>query len=658
MYTKVCIALISLCFLSINAQEVEFGKISREDLLAEEYMNDKEANAVILYKKVNSYFLTNSGNSQLITEIHERIKIFNKEGVEFATKEIGLYKNRSSDETLSKLKAYTYNLKDGKTIRTELDKDDIFKTEASYYYNKVSFTMPNVQDGSIVELKYRISSPFIWNIDSFVFQYEIPVKRLDAEIRTPKGFNFKKTPRGNYFAFPKVSTNRDQRIGMEVVKTAYYLNNIPALKEEKYVDNIDNYRSGVAFELVSVKLPGYYKSYSTTWADVAKTIGSTDDYKNELDKTRAFDDELDVLMSGFGSAKDKMEGIYKYVKTQLTWNEMDGKYFFNGLKKTWKEKMGNAADINLSLVAMLRYSGLNANPVLISTKDNTVPYFPTVEGLNYVIAYVELDGEDYFLDATQKFSDINILPIRDYNWRGILINNPDKVWKLVNIKQPQKAVKMFTLNATLNEDGSANGFVKSRYSKHFAMNLREEHKNFDKDNYVSDLESRYSDIEISEHRIDKLNDYKGNLKEEFEFYDDAACEVINDKLYLKPLEFFTLEENPFKLEERQYPVDFGFPFKNSFMVQYTIPEAYELASLPKPTRMRMPDDLGGFTYMVKANGNTINVLVNYEINKAKINAENYPFLKEFYKQIITKESEPLVLLKKSDGDSKSTKSRR
>ncbi|KPM32392.1 Transglutaminase domain-containing protein [Croceitalea dokdonensis DOKDO 023] len=654
MLHRFFITIMGVCSLALGAQEVKFGEINLEDLNATEYINDTEANAVILYKKVNSYFITNGGNSRLVTEVHERIKIFNKDGFEHATKEISLYKNRSSEETVSKLKALTFNLIDGKAVETELDKENIFKTEASYYYNKVNFTMPNVQEGSILDITYRLNSPFIWNIDSFVFQYEIPVKQLVAEIRTPKGFNFKKTPKGEFFVYPKVSTATDHRIGMDVVKTAYHLNNVPALKEEKYVDNIDNYRSGVLFELVSVDLPGYFRSYSQSWADVAKTIGNTDDYKNELDKTRAFDDELDAVLSGLPSKKDKMDGIFKYVKDQLTWNEMDGKYFFNGLKKTWKEKKGNAADINLSLVAMLRYAGLNANPVLISTKDNRVPYFPTVDGLNYVIAYVKLDGTDYFLDATHEFSDVNILPIRDYNWRGILINNPDKVWRIVDLKQPKKAVKMFVLDAIVHDDGTTDGTVKARLSNHFAMNFREEFKNLDEEEYVADLEVKYGNIEISEHSVQKLKDFKGGVTEEFKFYDEEGAEMMNGKLFLKPLEFLTMEENPFKTEKRQYPVDFGFPFKNSFMVNYTLPEGYTVESVPEGLRMKIPGDLGTFTYMVKVTASKLNILVNYEINQSIVYPENYDFLKEFYKQIITKEAEPLVLSKITNGNSQST----
>jgi len=82
-----------------------------------------------------------------------------------------------------------------------------------------------------------------------------------------------------------------------------------------------------------------------------------------LDKTRSFDDQLDVLLAKHSDQVSKMKAILKYVKENVTWNGMDGKYFYYGLKKTIKEKKGNAADMNLLLVAMLRYAGIDSNPV-------------------------------------------------------------------------------------------------------------------------------------------------------------------------------------------------------------------------------------------------------------------------------------------------------
>ncbi|WP_350292895.1 DUF3857 domain-containing protein [uncultured Croceitalea sp.] len=645
MTNKYFFILLILFFNQVLPQNTEFGEVSLNELEEESYLNDKDANAAILYKKIDTYLISSGGNSRLVTYIQERIKIYNNDGFDSATKEVYLFKNRTSAEKVQKLKAFTFNLVNGEIEKTELEKDQIFETESSYYYNKLSFTMPNVKEGSVIELKYEVSSPFIWSIDSFVFQYDIPVKKLDAEIRNPKGFNFKKTPKGNIFVFPKTFSKRDNRIGMDVVVTKYALNNVPALKEESFVDNIDNYRSGVMFELMSIDIPGLSKSYAKSWKDVAKTIGSSSDYKNELDKTRLFTDNVESLISGMNSDEERMKVIFKHVKENFKWNGVDGKYFLNGFKKTLKEKSGNAADINLLLVAMLRNAGLDANPVLISTKENTIPFFPTVDRLNYVIGYVKANEKSYYLDATNKFSDLNLLPLKDYNWRGILINNPDKVWALVDLNTPKTGTKRFFIESQLKVDGSLEGKLSSRFSNHFAMTFREFIEEVDKENYVSELETKLSDIEISNHEVKNIDELSGPVSESFEFYQDAAAEDLGGKLYLKPMLFLAMDENPFKSETRDYPIDFGFPFKNDFVFKIKLPEGYKVESLPKSIMMKIPNNLGMFKYNTNSLDGIVDVTVSYSINKARVSTEDYLFLKQFYNQMISKESEPLVLSK-------------
>lgn len=116
-----------------------------------------------------------------------------------------------------------------------------------------------------------------------------------------------------------------------------------------------------------------------------------------------------------------MTAILNYVKSNIKWNNYLGYGCEKGVRKAYKEKIGNCADINLMLTAMLGYSGLQAHPVLISTRSNGINFFPSTEGFNYVIAGVETPTGIALLDATDEFSTINVLPLRDLNWIGRLI---------------------------------------------------------------------------------------------------------------------------------------------------------------------------------------------------------------------------------------------
>lgn len=643
---SVLIMLISISFLS--AQEMKFGKVTKDELLEAKCPIDSSANAMVIYKYRNTYFNVNyDGGGQLITEIYQKIKIYNKDGFDNATKQLRIYESKGTRENLSKIKAVTYNLEGDKIVETKLEKDQIFENEQGFNITEVKFTMPKVKEGSVIEFKYKITSPFYWNIDEFRFQSHIPIKRIEARIKTPESFVFKPTYKGYISFFPKRESYSDSSIGGQYMVTeTFNLHDVPALEEELYVDNIDNYTAGVSYELVSVETRlGVHKDFAKTWTDVAESIGSSDDYKKQLDKSKSFDDMLDPILADVSEKEEKMKLIFNYVKENIKWNGNDGKYFQKGIKKSLKEKKGNAGDINLTLVAMLRYADIDANPVVISTKDNNIPFFPTLEKLNYVLAYAVINEKTYFLDATQEFSDINLLPIRDYNWDGILIDNNKKIWKKVDIKKPKQAITQYQINAKLTEDGEVEGDFKSRLSGHQAYQFREGIKDQDMDTFITSRENDFNDVEISDYETKNTDTYEGNVSESFTFYQEDGAEVLNDKIYFQPLMFMRMTENPFKLDKREYPIDFGFPFKDMYIVNVEIPEGYELESTLTPFMARSEDGNVEFKYSVTFMNNKLSLSVLFNIKEAKHGAESYLALKEIFNQAISKEAEQIILRK-------------
>ena len=133
--------------------------------------------------------------------------------------------------------------------------------------------------------------------------------------------------------------------------------NIKALKTESYVNNIENYTSMMQYELASTNFPNSgVKDYSTDWESVAKTIYEDKDFGNELNYKSYFEKDLDPLLKGVSSREDRINTIFNYVKSRMNWNEKNSYYCDAGVKKAYTEKVGNVAEINLMLVAMLRHA--------------------------------------------------------------------------------------------------------------------------------------------------------------------------------------------------------------------------------------------------------------------------------------------------------------
>ena len=69
-----------------------------------------------------------------------------------------------SSEKVSVSKAYTYNLVNNKVEKTKLGSDSEFIEKINKFWSRKKIAMPNVKEGSIIEFKFEISSPYESNI--------------------------------------------------------------------------------------------------------------------------------------------------------------------------------------------------------------------------------------------------------------------------------------------------------------------------------------------------------------------------------------------------------------------------------------------------------------------------------------------------------------
>jgi hypothetical protein len=193
MKNIVLLVLVFGSLFNLNAQNYKFGKVSKDEVESKVHPINIDANASVLFKKEEIYYIydTNLG-FVLYTDVHERIKIYNKDGFDWATKEIALYVSNNQEEEVVGVKGETYNIKNGELVSLKLDKDGVFEEKENKYRNKKKITMPGIREGSVIEYKYTIRSPFITSIDKIQLQYSIPIDKLEVNVIIPPFFIFKK----------------------------------------------------------------------------------------------------------------------------------------------------------------------------------------------------------------------------------------------------------------------------------------------------------------------------------------------------------------------------------------------------------------------------------------------------------------------------------
>ncbi|AUC75307.1 DUF3857 domain-containing protein [Olleya sp. Bg11-27] len=662
---------LSLTITLSNAQDFEFGKVSKEELQETSHPIEKDANAAVLYRSQDVKFVYSQEDGFLQENtIYQRVKIYNKEGYDWATQKVRLYnETSSSSETLVGLKGYTYTLENGKIKKAKLKNENIFEEETNKYWRKKIFTMPNIKEGCVIEFEYKIKSSF-YKIDDVMIQFGIPVNKIEVEIATPEYYNYKKIINPRAVIYPKlkeIKRNRKElirssnRIGNGVMPSkrtvstsaleflenviSIDMDNIPALKEEPFVDNLNNYRGKLTLEFAFYQGPsGKIQSFATTWDKITDNIYKNEDFGGQLQINNYFEDDVNALIANATTDSEKIQLIFDHVKSKVKWNDFLGYTSESGVKKAYKNGAGNVADINLMLTAMLRHAGLKANPVLVSTRSNGVPLFPTRSGFNYVICAVEDKGEMLLLDATKQYTNPNILSTNTINWQGRLIREDgSSTW--VSLLPNVASKEIVLVNVNINEDLTAKGKVRRVLTNYQAFNYRNRSANKVNENLILDIEKNNPGLVVSKLEVKNAKLAPKPISESYEFDLETATEKIGSNIYFSPLLYFSQEENPFTQDTRLYPIDFVYPIADKHTFGITIPDGYQVESIPENIAIEFNGGAASFSYLIKQTSNIIQLVVSLNINKTLVMPVDYQAFKSFYQLMVEKNSEKIVLKK-------------
>lgn len=625
------------------AQKYELGKVTVEELKEKVHPKDTTASAAILFKTgVTRFNLSPEGNWTYSTEIKCKIKIYKKDGLKYANQEASYYTG-GVGESLFFSDAITYNLVDGAIVKTKMKSDAKFTEETNDKWSTKKIVLPDVKEGSIVEFSYSLKSPFISNLNEFQFQDDIPVNYVSYNLYIPSYFRYRFIVSG----YETINNEQTQTVNSKFNETKhfYYRKDLPSIKSEAFVDNIRNYTSILKSELASIEYPNRpIQNLSLDWEGVVKNIYEDSDFGDELKKTEYFEKDLTVVLKDKTSRDDKINAVLKFVKEHVKWNDKYGYTCQQGVKKAYQLKTGNVAEINLMLTAMLRFANVDANPVLVSTKSNGIALFPSRSAFNYVVSAVEIENDVILLDATDKFSMPNVLPLRTMNWTGRIIRKNGS-FNEIDLNVKNKSLENINLLCSVDFKGFFEGKIRKQITNHYALNQRSNYNELNQDSYLEKLESKYDGLEIYDYEGQNKDEIDKPFIETFSFRDTKAVEKIGDKLYLSPLAFLKIEENPFKLETRNYPVDFGYPFQDKYNIVINLPEGYVVESFPKQIHLNALEGYLSFKYMLSTNEKNIQLQVTTEINLPLIPKDYYSDLKEFFSEMIKKQTEKIVLKK-------------
>jgi Transglutaminase-like superfamily len=650
---KTLILLILFSFVKINAQfNTNSFDVSLSDLQTNSYIKDSISKSLVIYEEGNSFI--HETTFKLITEIKRKIKIFNKDDSDKTTIEIYLYNtdNKNKVEKIRDIKAVTYNLKNNSLFKTTLRKSNIFEEVYNKNYKIVKFTMPKIENGSVITYSYTLESPFIFKYKGWHFQDDIPV--LYSEYRTSIPGNYEYSIKLTGFKTLDVKNSKLVRDCLTVgnggsadcTESRYVMKDIPAFIEEDFTTTKDNYLSRIDYELKVFRgFDGTVDKITKTWKDADVELKFDKNIGKQLQKLSLTKGLLTEATIGISNPLEKAKTIYTYVKKEYTWNDEHKLFKDVSIKSLIKNKSGKASELNILLHNLLKANNIKVKPILLSTRKNgfATKLYPVISDFNYLIVEANIDGKLYLLDATDKYLSFGEIPFKCLNGYGRLLDFKNgSQW--VDIKAEKNSTIQHQIKLNLSDEGSFHGYVNSRYLGYHALPKKKSYFS-NSLKYLEDFENRHESISVIEHVV------KSNGKSDKKFQEYFEIEVndlnmVNDIIYLDPFIFKFFTKNPFQLQQRTYPIDFGFKDTYMYSIEIDLNSLYQVIETPKDIIVKLPNNSGEFNFATKFNNNKLTLHFKINFKKALYSAQYYDSLKEFMARVVNTQTKTLIILKK------------
>lgn len=662
--------------------KVKFGKLSKEEVDMRQYQPDPAAPAVVLFDKgyVDHRYYENKGWVQEF-ERHIRIKIFKKEAYELADVAI-FYFNKW--QKISELKAACYNVENGKTVEIELDKANVFNEKLTKSRMLQKFSIPGVREGSIIEYKFKISDENVVGLPDWFFQRSsVPTVWSEYEAEVPTFIEYKKMSQGWLpFALAEEEdlsrtlnfnvTDREEgrvarttveniKVEYPVKRMRYIQEKVPALKPESFVAAPRDYLAQINFDIRAVYntslvpsgnsyqlVNGTYKERNNTWPNLGKEM--LEDVYDELLKSGKYtSDEAEKCVAGKSTPAEKAAAIYEYIGKNYGVKDLNYIWASQTMEALTKDRKGTPTDLNILFVNMLRRAGLDAWPVLLSTRSHgrVHPFRVSPDGFDRVIAAVGTGDKDPVLMDVSAFPNPpGLLDEEDLNNEGLLLKSTEDVgWVPLQNKTNVRSAMMGDFK--LLPEGGLVGTVILSENGYGAVAKRAKIKQKDASSMITDeLKEWASEGKMTDLKIENGENWQDhNLKLGFKFETAAYLNAAGNKLYLTPDLGLCLRENPFKDPERKFNIDLGTPHEENYVFTFNIPVGYKVEEQPKSFKMSFGENALTFDYLVSSTSEQIKINLKNKVKKTYIEAEEYEQLRQFFTELVAKMGEQIVLTK-------------
>lgn len=652
-------------------ESARFGRVGLDLLEMESYPKNPEAPVVIL-NDIGEASLRMLNSKRLMRyRYHRRIKFFAEEGGAYTDIRIPF---DASKYDLMAVRAITHNINaQGEPVAFEVDRRDIEVVKLEGMQREIRFRLPVVKVGSVAEYFVEFSSDQLTLLRPWQFQQELPVALSEFHLLLPNNYSYEVLEQGDTrsmlslerpFAYDAPSqTERSMfgSIGPSAMQSdswsdlggghfIFLMQNQPALKAEAFTSSNANLLPGLRFQLSDAPENTAGEGVFSRWDQLERYVLR----RQKPRRLKADDDWVEqqtgrITRSRSGQ-QEKAEAIFGWVRRNLKWDQTYDIWPNQRLEDLTEGNAGNSAALNLTLMLMLKQAGLDAHPVLISTRDHG-PIQVVAANLaqfNHLIVGVNVGSEELLLDALSDLDDLSILPPQDLNQMGYWIDEQNARW--VRLASRNQVVRFTYSRFTLSQDGWLTGEVAASSRSYSAALERQRLEEISEEDERMDYLRRnvltgMSDPRIIDYLFEPQAEEGDAVRISCDLQTRDFVQQAGDLIFIKPMMTKMVEENPFGEEERSTPVDLNFPLRESHLLGLRIPAGYQIEQLPEPIRVKMPGNSGSFIFNVLEMNDIIHVSSTIYLNQTVFLPSEYLAIKTFFDYVVRKHQEDIVLKK-------------
>jgi hypothetical protein len=635
-----CALAMSLGLIGTRAGAEDWLPIATEDLQMKGDPKAPKAPAVILYRQVDR---DDNGPSE---SVYVRIKILTEEGRQYADVSIPYLKY---SEQVRGIEARTIH-PDGGIVKFDGNVYDttLAKTRDANFIAK-TFTLPDVQVGSIIEYRYRhyLRAGYVFNSHWIL---------SDALFTRAAKFSLAPYP---YFSvryswpigLPAGTDPPQKSHGRYVLET----HDVPPFISEDDAPPEDELKFRVDFiyldddDIVTAD-PDVF------WTKYAKRLDKS--VEHFVDKPGAMQRAVAGIIAPGDTPEAKLRKIYARTQelrnTSFEPEKTDEEARrakereASSVDDVWTRGYGDGEQITWLFMALARAAGFQADPVLVPTRDLYFfePRLMNPGQLNTNLVVIRLDGQDLYLDPGTVHAPFGVLPWRETAVKCLRLKKDGGSWVVPPLPKADESRVERTGTFTLDSRGDLNGTLTVTYSGNEALWRRIRERNEDEierkrmlENEIKSAIPTGSDVTLSTAPAWDRSDPA--MVAEFAVTVPNWAASAGQRRLMNVGLFSGNEAHRFERTFREHPVYFEFPHETRDDLTIALPAGWQPGSLPKARH----EDRDAFRYVVSVDSRAEGLHVTRElvVNTLLVRAVAYAAIHDFYQTVRSADEEQIVL---------------